>query len=345
MLGENNYSSFDIGLNAEQVIGVQKAQTISVRVDFEVEFTNAERLSSELLSKIHDVYSDLRVGKQVSLDSLSALLLQVSHSLQKNPYVWFFLCQNRNRQAYLVEHAFRTAIYAMAIALRVGQTNEQLSALGVAALLSDVGKIMIPDAILDKEGSLNSAEYAVIRVHPLEGRKILQNQSDASIDVIDVVLSHHERIDGQGYPAGIAGAEISLAARIVAIADAYDAMTCERAYAQARSVKDALGILWSCRGKQFDEQLIETFTALVGEYPSGALVSMNNGLEACVLEPTQKSASAEVSYKLLALNGTPDALVIAPLSSLEALSCGATFKLPCEQTHLAHRACLRQLAS
>jgi len=378
VLGENNYSSFEPSSKVEPVKGARKISIVEEGVDFEVEFVRAEALSAQLLSMIHDTYSDLRIGKRFSVIDLSAVLKTCADSISSNAYAWLFLCQRRNRQSYLVEHAFRTAIYAMAIGTRLGQKAHEVAELGLAALLSDVGKIMIPNVILDKEGALSSAEYAVIRVHPLEGRKILQNQSDASVSVIDVVVSHHERIDGQGYPTGLAGAEISLPARIVAIADAYDAMTCERAYAEARTVQDALGILSSCRGKQFDAELTDVFTLLVGDIPSGGLVSIESGRSACVLEPalpasvfgrsaheTKQKGNGQGSiaqnlkrhlkephFKIMTYTHdearAKPCIATVPLSSFKVVDdineTAARFTLPSEQVHLMHRKYLRALS-
>ena len=297
MLGENNYSSYQVegskqgAQDAGFDSGFIKTDSgfIDVSTTFEQEIGRAYALSDELVLNVDELYASLRVGNNTNLDDIREVLTSCAQSIQKNVYAWMFLCQTKNPESYLVEHSYRTAVLSMCLGLTEGLASAELVELGLAALLSDVGKIMIPGAILEKEGALSSAEYAVIRVHPLEGRKILLTQTNSSANLIEVFVSHHEQIDGEGYPASLCGDEIPYFARIVSIADAFDAMTSERSYASARSIQDAKSILWSCKDKQFDARLVDRFILMLGAFPSGTEVQLADSESAVVLEPVNNA--------------------------------------------------------
>ena len=299
LLGENNYCSYQVegsqdgsqDLSADFGLRKNNSECIEVTTQFEREIQRVYALSDDLVLSVDELYAQLRVGKKTDLENVRELLVSSARSIENNVYAWMFQCQMKNPASYLVEHSYRTAVLSMCLGFSEGTRGADLAELGLAALLSDVGKIMIPAAILEKEGALSSAEYAVIRVHPLEGRKILLSQTNASRELIDVVVSHHEQIDGEGYPANLQGDEIPFFARIVSIADAFDAMTSERSYAPARSIQDAKSILWSCKDKQFDAKLVDRFIAMLGAFPPGTEVQLADTESAIVLEPFENSVA------------------------------------------------------
>ena len=151
----------------------------------------------------------------------------------------------------------KTAL-ARAIARQMGWNEEQLSSLEIGGLLHDVGKIGVADAILRKPGPLSAAEYAEMKTHPEVGRRMLQGISYLE-SAIPGVLCHHERYDGQGYPDQLSGPEIPLTGRIMAVADAFDAMTSDRPYRRAMSPQAALAELERGAGTQFDPEVVAAF--------------------------------------------------------------------------------------
>jgi len=140
--------------------------------------------------------------------------------------------------------------------------QEQLANLRMAAILHDVGKIAVPEAILNKPGALTVEEYSVMQQHPVVGEGICQPLRSAQA-VLPAIRHHHERWDGAGYPDHLAGEQIPLDARIIAIVDAYDAMTSDRPYRSGMPVERALAELQENRGPQWDPALIELFVPLV----------------------------------------------------------------------------------
>jgi len=171
------------------------------------------------------------------------------------------------KDPYTAFHAERVAAIARDIALKMGLPPEQVNAVQTGAWLHDLGKLKIPEVILTKEGKLSPEEWAIITKHPEYGVELLQPLEPLLGQVFPVILHHHERWDGRGYPEQKAGCEIPLLARIVALADAYEAMTSERPYRAAKDPEEALGEVQSLAGTQFDPQVVEAFTLAWRENP------------------------------------------------------------------------------
>jgi HD-GYP domain-containing protein (c-di-GMP phosphodiesterase class II) len=137
-----------------------------------------------------------------------------------------------------------------------------VTTLQYAALLHDIGKIELPKSVLNKLGPLNDEEYVHIKQHPVYSANILEPLEDMN-HLVKYVRHHHERYDGTGYPDGLAGNEISLGARILCIADSFDAMLSERPYSKGMSLNDAIDELERCSGKQFDPELVKIFVEVI----------------------------------------------------------------------------------
>jgi putative nucleotidyltransferase with HDIG domain len=159
------------------------------------------------------------------------------------------------RDPYTAGHSERVSVLSVAIGRTLSLSEEELEVLRLGALLHDIGKIGVPDDVLRKPGSLTEAEFAAIREHPVLGARILHVVPFLARHLAIVEL-HHERPDGRGYPHGLRGDDIPLAARIVHVADAYDAITSARAYRAARPSGDALRELWRCAGTEFHAEIV-----------------------------------------------------------------------------------------
>jgi HD-GYP domain-containing protein (c-di-GMP phosphodiesterase class II) len=162
------------------------------------------------------------------------------------------------KDPHFLQHSQRVTDLAVATARALQMDQALLESLRFASYLHDVGKIGIKDDILLKEDRLDPEEYEQVKRHPLLGESIV-GSLDLSPEERDVVLFHHERLDGSGYPQGLAGEDIPLAARVVAVADAFDAMTSERAYRPGKSRQQAIKELRRLAGSKFDTQVVEAF--------------------------------------------------------------------------------------
>jgi HD-GYP domain-containing protein (c-di-GMP phosphodiesterase class II) len=168
------------------------------------------------------------------------------------------------RDPYTRGHSARVTELAEAVARRLGWDDGRLEGLRVGGPLHDVGKLAVSDAVLRKEGRLEEHEFAEIREHPKAGARLLFRVA-ALREAIPYVLYHHERWDGTGYPSGRAGEEIPLEARVLAVADAFDAMTSDRPYRRALSQAEALAEVERCAGTQFDPAIARLFLELFAE--------------------------------------------------------------------------------
>ncbi len=174
------------------------------------------------------------------------------------------------RDTYTAGHSRRVAASATVIARELGLTGDELDVVGQAALLHDIGKIAIPDAVLLKEGALTAAEWVVMRSHPEEGARIIERLGYLD-DVVPGIRHHHERMDGRGYPDGLLGDEVPLVARIIHVADSLDAMTTKRLYRDERSFEEALEEIRNGRGTDFCASCVDALERAVSARLIGRL--------------------------------------------------------------------------
>ena len=159
------------------------------------------------------------------------------------------------RDPYTGGHVWRVSQFAKLLATKIGLLEDEIIRISIAAYLHDLGKVGIPDEILKKAGPLTDAEYAIVKTHPSIGSKLIAGHPLAEL-VFSATSEHHERLDGKGYPNGLHGNQLSLATRVVSIADTFDAMTSTRPYRKGISVEQALGRLEEGAGTQFDAELV-----------------------------------------------------------------------------------------
>ncbi len=185
------------------------------------------------------------------------------------------------RDPYTAAHSLRVSVNSTAIARMMGLPPEQMEVIRIGAKLHDIGKIGIPDAVLQKPDRLTREEYALIQLHPQIGRKILEKAGRFE-DYLPIVELHHEDYDGNGYPYGLKGEEIPIEVRIVHVADVYDAIISDRAYRSAMSDEEVRAMIEEGSGTMFDPAVIEAFLAMAHEQkiPEGAFQSAS-AMDAC----------------------------------------------------------------
>lgn len=221
------------------VMSVKKALE-SKRLEEEIEayHNRMEELVEERTAKLQQSYRTL---KKAHLDSVKVLAEAID---AKDPYTR--------------GHSDRVKRMSLAIAKKMGFSEERLENLEYGALLHDIGKIGIKDEVLQKQGPLSNEEYQYIREHPLIGVKIVEGVEFFK-DKIPMIRHHHEHYDGRGYPDGLAGEAIPLEARIISLPDAFDAMTSARPHRGVMPLQNVLAELEKCRGRQFDPKMLEIF--------------------------------------------------------------------------------------
>lgn len=236
-------------------------------------------------SMLQAVYS----GNNFDIAQARSLVTGCMESILRNPDALLWMSRIREQDSYTAEHCLNVAVLAMVFGRFLGLSEKDLVRLGLCGLLHDLGKMRVDMALLNKAGSLTKEEFDEIKMHALFGYELLaESGHNLSSVVLETARSHHERIDGRGYPKGVPAATLPDMVRIITIVDAYDAMTADRCYSSGKSNTDALKIIYENRGKQFDEELSLEFIRCIGIYPAGSIVELMNGCVAVVIEVNEK---------------------------------------------------------
>lgn len=246
-------------------------------------------------SRILNVFKQARVttknllnqfqhGGVVDTDVATETVSNCVDSVIRHPDALLWMSKMRNENEYTAEHCLNVCILAIAFGRQLNMSKEELSQLGMCALLHDVGKMKVSPEILNKPGKLTAREMRLMTTHTTHGRNLLMASSGIPDIVIQVAYSHHERMDGHGYPRNLKGEDISKFARIVALVDAYDAMTADRCYQQGKTSTEAMRVIYEERGTHFDEDLALKFIRSLGLYPVGSIAELHSGEVGIVVE-------------------------------------------------------------
>ena len=184
---------------------------------------------------------------------------------------------------YTFKHSVDVASISMIIAKRYGLDDKQVYQIGVSGLLHDLGKSQIPNEVLNKPGKLTDAEFELMKKHPLLGYNIIKEKTDIAPEVKMGVLQHHEKTNGRGYPLGLSDQKIHIYARILSVADIYDALVTERPYKKAFSPRDAVEMIMAMTG-ELDLTIIQSFLDSVILYPVDSVVTLSTGEKAKVVQ-------------------------------------------------------------
>jgi HD-GYP domain-containing protein (c-di-GMP phosphodiesterase class II) len=245
----------------------------------------AYRAYTGLIERLDTAFIGIAAGVVVevrSFDDITSHLLQEVRD-QRASYVGYILGgEVKGRE--LAKSSINTAILSALIAHDLKLINHRILQITTGALLHDVGMLRMPRGILDKKGSLSAEERQKIAAHPLYAQRIAIQELHYSAEVGLIVLQHHERWDGEGYPRRIAGEEINLGARIVSVADAFEAMVSEKPYRNSMVGHEAMKNLLSDNSRRFDPDVLRAFIQTMGIYPIGSIVLLNNGALARVIE-------------------------------------------------------------
>lgn len=237
----------------------------------------AKKLHDQANTEIHEILERVKNREDINIEPIRETVNGFVKSVVGNPNALLWLTRIKDRDEYTAEHCLRVGIMAIAFGRHLGLAEDELTLLGMCGMLHDVGKMAIPDEILNKPGRLTKEEFETMKSHADKGGQMLEEQSGLDDAVIFTARHHHERLDGNGYPAGLKAEYISLYTRIISIVDAYDAISSIRCYKSAMTPAEALKILFDNRGHQFDADLVQDFILMVGAVPTGSIVEMTSG--------------------------------------------------------------------
>lgn len=230
----------------------------------------------ETESLVLTIMDDIRLGKVINTPTVKAVVSETVDQIIHNQDAMLLLSSIKNKDNYTREHSLNVAILSIVLGRKLGMSREELEELGLAGMLHDVGKVLTPDEILKKPGKLTPEEYLVMKMHPTQGRDILLSSGITGVP-LEVAHSHHERLDGSGYPRGLKEANIPLCVKMAAIADTFDAITSDRVYGTGRTNIEAFKILQAGGGNHYDSKLVSEFIDAIGVYPPGTVVQLSNG--------------------------------------------------------------------
>jgi HD-GYP domain-containing protein (c-di-GMP phosphodiesterase class II) len=237
---------------------------------------------------VASMFNEVRLGKALDAEHCRPLVADIAESVYRNPGALISLARLKTADDYSYMHSVAVCALMVSLGRTLGLDEAQRKEAGLAGLLHDMGKALMPAEILNKPGKLSDDEFAVMRSHPERGHAMLVEGGSASDSVLDVCLHHHEKIDGSGYPHRLSGDEISLFARMGAVCDVYDAVTSDRPYKAGWDPAESIARMASWNG-HFDATVFAAFVKSLGIYPTGSLVRLASGRLAVVLEQNAQS--------------------------------------------------------
>lgn len=273
---------------AEQVVD-QKLEAIAAApaplpppLSLADEMQRARGLHRDAHRIVRDMMGDVRLGRQIEMEQIEPLVEQIVDSIFRQQDALLPLARLKHHDEYTFLHSVSVCALLTAFARALELPREIIREIAIGALLHDVGKATVPDAILNKPAKLTDAEFDKMKSHVVQSKLILLDTPGISDIALDVAAQHHERYDGTGYPNKLKGDEISLYGQMGAIVDVYDALTSNRVYHKGMPPTEALRKLLEWSKFHFKPELVQAFIRAVGIYPSGSLVRLESGRLAVV---------------------------------------------------------------
>ncbi len=273
----------------EELSHAAEVQRETAPVPASAEFARAAKICAQSKRAVTSMFQEARMGKAVDTAGAQKLVEEITDSVSRNPGALISLARLKTADDYTYMHSVAVCALMIALAKQLGLDEEQTRKLGIAGLLHDLGKALMPMEVLNKPGKLTDEEFAIIKTHPEEGYKLLLSSTGADEIALDVVLHHHEKTDGSGYPKRLKDVEISLHAKMGAVCDVYDAITSNRPYKAGWDPAESLRRMAEWANGHFDPTVFQAFVKSLGIYPIGSLVKLKSGRLGLVIEQSPKS--------------------------------------------------------
>lgn len=266
-----------------------KAALKPIKVSAAEEREKASRVQDEARRVATDLMQNVRLGRQIEVARVEPVVGEMVDSVFRNKDALISLGRIREADQYTFQHSVNLCVLMVAFAKTIGLDHDTITRIGIGAMLHDIGKMKVPEEILNKPGKLTDEEFAVMRGHVTLSANLLTESPDIDPISIAVAYEHHERWDGTGYPRKLKGDEISQFGQMSAIVDVYDAITSDRCYHTGMHPTDALGRMLEWSKYHFNPLLTQQFIQCVGIYPVGTVVRLESGRLAVVVEASDKN--------------------------------------------------------
>jgi len=279
---------------SEAQVEAQLQQAVTERrelapVSMGLELERAAKICFQSKQAVISMFQEARMGKSVDIGGAKQLVEEISDSVARNPGALISLARLKTVDDYTYMHSVAVCAMMVGLAKQLGLDEEQTRTAGMAGLMHDLGKALMPMEVLNKPGKLSEVEFNIIKTHPVEGHRMLLTGRNVDPLVLDVCLHHHEKTDGSGYPKGLKADEISLFAKMGAVCDVYDAITSNRPYKSGWDPAESLRKMAEWANGHFDGKVFQAFVKSLGIYPIGSLVKLTSGRLGVVVEQTGKS--------------------------------------------------------
>lgn len=278
---------------AIELARLRNAQNPQEPKSLEDEFYEARLLMRKARAELENAIKAIQSGEKIKTDTVKPLLEEIFKSVTENKDAIVTVCRKKPKGGYALEHSVSHCALMMAFGQALEMEKEALLDLGLGGLFHDIGNIKIPHAILNKPGKLTPQEMGAIKKHPLWGSELVKEAGDFPERAMAVILEHHERLDGTGYPYQLKEHEISLFGQMASIVDVFDASTSIRPYGAATDPCLAIKGLFAGAGTLFHKELVQQFIKMIGIYPVGTLARLESNKLAIVIRQS-KSLSQPV---------------------------------------------------
>jgi HD-GYP domain-containing protein (c-di-GMP phosphodiesterase class II) len=257
------------------------------------EFKRQAQIANNLRERTHEyiqqTFKQICEKGNVDVNKAKEVVSELVSNVLEGNDAMMWLTYLKDRDEFTAVHSINVCIYSISFGRFLGLSEQEINTLGLGALLHDVGNIKIPEKLLKKPGKLTKDEFTLMKAHAFLGYELLKQDSGMPPEALDIILNHHERIGGHGYPNAKRNEEISHFSRIVAIIDVYDALTTDRPYKDGLNSRTAIDKLYNLAPDNYAQDLIESFIKFMGIYPIGSIVELSTGHTAVVIANNDKN--------------------------------------------------------